>query len=519
MITDANDLPNGHLVNTDICIIGAGVAGITLAREFANSDLQLTLLESGGLSHEPAVQTLYEGEYNARDYRFDLTTSRLRYFGGTSNHWAGNCMTLQDADFEQRDWVQHSGWPIRKSELTDYYHQAAKICELGRYQLDAYNNPGILPGPLTPYDNKRLWQDVMQSSPPTRFGTRYREDIMQADNILTLLHANVIDIRPNEAATSVHELSVVNDVGKKFVVKARYYILACGGIENARLLLHANQQHQNRLGRTPDLIGRFYMDHPFVWAGVFVETSGDSTTYFQRRKTNSGKYIRGVVGISPDMQRQHGIANSSIAITPLSYLAAKRVEELKELVDLDTDKQMHRLLTERPTGRIGRWLDRLRVRLGWRSSEPRLHLVFVRPEQVPNPDSRITLTNKLDRLGVPKVRVDWTLTEFDRRTMDKTLQIFAQETGRLGYGRIKNILGDEPVLPEKIRGGPHHMGTTRMHDDPEQGVVDRDSKLHGLDNFYIAGSSVFTTSGYAMPTLTIVALTLRLADHLKQKIR
>jgi choline dehydrogenase-like flavoprotein len=506
MIDDASHILQGETITTDIAIIGGGVAGITIARTLANSRYNITLLESGSLEFDNNVQEMYAGEYQARD-SFNLTSSRLRYFGGSSNHWAGNCMTLQDSDFKHRDWIPYSGWPIRKDDLSEYYRQAEKICEIGPSHLDVYNNRQLLPLPDITFDTAKFSHDVMQKSPPTRFGTRYREDIIQAENIHCLLNANVTDIQPDTNGKTISRVQVTTLSGKQFNVVARHYILACGGIENARLLLHANRLHDNSLGNANDLIGRFYIDHPVLFAGLLVtQPDPEIMHFFREHPVKNGKTMRGTIELTAQTQKQLKIANSSIVSVPVHWLSEQQAARFKKYIEPEQEQNTTDML-----------MNQLRSWLGKKKRYSiEHHLLVVRSEQSPNPDSRVTLQDEKDKLGIPRSRVEWKLTEFDRRTMEQTLNVFAQEAGRLGVGRVKNILGDEPIWPDFIRGGPHHMGTTRMHDDPKQGVVDKNCRVHGLNNLYVAGSSVFTTSGCSMPTLTIVALALRLAEHLRE---
>jgi choline dehydrogenase-like flavoprotein len=141
-------------------------------------------------------------------------------------------------------------------------------------------------------------------------------------------------------------------------------------------------------------------------------------------------------------------------------------------------------------------------------------------EAEPNRDSRVTLSEHKDALGMNRVKVDWRLTELVKRTFDRTVTLLAEEMQRTG---VADVQLDEPLegkpWPAQLEGTWHHMGTTRMHDSPTQGVVDRNCQVHGMSNLFVAGSSVFPTVGANFPTITIVAMTLRLSEHVLKALR
>ena len=283
MIIDFRDAEDGALIEADLCIIGAGAAGITLAREFAGSRVRLCLVESGGFDYEPAVQDLYAGENVGHDYD-DLDVSRLRYFGGSTNHWNGFCAPLTPIDFRRRDWVPHSGWPITKSDLEPFYRHAQPICQLGPY---AYGEQVWAELEVRPhdFDPAEVGLCFWQHSPPTRFGETYRAELERADNIRVLLYANAVNIETDQSASMVRQVELRTLDGKTGRVRAEAYVVACGGIENARLLLLSNQVEPAGLGNRHDLVGRFFMEHPHTEPGIVVtddsERLGEIYTQYQ----------------------------------------------------------------------------------------------------------------------------------------------------------------------------------------------------------------------------------------------
>jgi choline dehydrogenase-like flavoprotein len=519
VLIDARTVPRNQFIETDVCIVGAGAAGITLAREFIAQPFRVCLLESGGLEFDKDTQSLYQGENIGLPY-FPLEVARLRYFGGTTNHWEGWCRPLDAIDFETRDWVPHSGWPFDKSHLDPFYKRAQSICWLGPYVYDvkdweAENTPHF------PFASDRVITTIFQFSPPVRFGTMYRDEIVGADNISTFLYANVIDIETTYTAQSVTRLQVACLQGTKFWVAAKLYILAAGGIENARLLLLSNKVQSAGLGNQYDVVGRFFMEHPHLESGLILPSdSHTSVALYDAHRLNNTR-ISGVLSLSPETLRHEKLLNFSALVQPRSWSeVSEGVSSLRVIVralrgrDLPDDFLKHLWnmiadIDDVTTAAYRQWRKK-----GTRLIE--LLSLYNRTEQAPNPESRVTLTNERDALGTNRVRLNWQLSASDTRSIRRAHEIIGQELGRAGLGRFKITLAeDDSTRPSLLIGGAHHMGTTRMHVDPKKGVVNENSQVHGVSNLFIAGSSVFPTSGYANPTLTIVALAVRLADYVK----
>lgn len=509
MHTDARSLDDNSLIEGDICIIGAGAAGIGMALDWIDSGHDVVLLEGGGFEVEADIQDLYHGENVGQRY-YPLVSSRLHYFGGTTGHWAGFCSTLDPIDFEERDWIPYSGWPIRRSDLDPFYIRAQRLLELGPYEYDASfweNRDHDLT--RLPLDPERVWTKMWQFSPPTRFGRRYREDIVGAENIHLYTYANVVSIEANEPVSSIDGLTVRCLNGKQHRVRARYYMLACGAIQNARLLLASTSRAPNGIGNDHDLVGRFFMEHPEVFSAYLVlPTAAPLKMYLW---TPLRTEARGELAVSAAQQSTYRILNCTTSLAP------RPETEGPAMIDWFSDD---------PAAMAEFWED-MEERYG--SMEPGSietvpfseYTMQARLEQSPNPDSRIMLDEERDALGVPRVKLDWRLTELDKRSIRRTHELIGEEVGRAGVGRVRLmdwLLTDEPMWPSILGGGWHHMGTTRMHDDPRQGVVDADCKVHGLGNLFVAGSAVFPTAGAANPTLTLVAMALRLSDHVKELV-
>lgn len=510
MHIDARTLDDGSVLEGDICIIGAGAAGISMALQWVGTPYKVLLLEGGGFEVEAELQDLYYGEATGQRY-FPLQSSRLHYFGGTTGHWAGFCAPFDALDFRPRAWVPHSGWPIQREDLDPFYARAQPILELGPYNYDVGywedREAGLVRMPL---DGEKVWTKMWQFSGPTRFGTRYRADIVDAPNVHLYTYANVCNIEANEQATRVERLDVRTLTGKAHTVQARRYVLACGAIQNARLLLASNRQVPAGLGNDHGLVGRYFTEHLEInTAYLLMPAPGPMKLYlidFFETKA------RGELALTEALQEELQILNGTVSLLPRA---------LTEGTPAWIDR-----FSEDARESIQRWdaMEQAYKTGVMEKTDPaqyREYLLFTRLEQTPNPDSRITLAAERDALGVPRAHLHWQLSDLDKRSVRAMYEVLGQEMGRSGLGRVQLmdwLLEDDPAWPSILGGGWHHMGTTRMSDDPRTGVVDADCKVHGVENLYVAGSGAFATGGAANPTLTLIALTLRLSDHLKAQM-
>jgi len=514
MHIDARTLPNGSVLEADLCIVGAGAAGISMALEWIGSPRTVLLLEGGGLEYEPAMQDLYRGEIVGLPY-YPLQAARLHYFGGTTGHWAGFCSTLDPIDFDKRDWVPHSGWPLRREELDPFYARAQPLLELGPYEYAAGDwqrrDPTLVPLPLDP---RVMWTKMWQFSPPTRFGARYRDAVIGARNVHLYTHANVCELEANESLGAVDGLRVRTLDGKEHRARARYYVLACCSIQNARLLLASNRRTPTGLGNAHDLVGRFFMEHIEIPGGhLALAPSGAVNTKLYAFEFGQTK-ARGELALSAAVQRERRILNGTVSLEP-----GAPGEVAKSTFQWGTPERLAALRKWQANGKVGPPPDGLPERAP--AGAPRFFHLVTRQEQAPNPDSRVMLSTERDALDMPRAKLAWRLTELDRRSFRVFYEVLGRELGRNGVGRVQLldwVRRDDATWPGTLSGGWHHMGTTRMHDNPRRGVVDATCRVHGLDNLYVAGASVYPTGGAANPTLTLVALSLRLSDHLKRTL-
>ncbi|CAE6824254.1 FAD-dependent oxidoreductase [Paraburkholderia domus] len=535
MFIDTRTVEHNTVIETTVCIIGGGVAGITLALEMSRAGVDTCMLESGGFGPDDETRDLYRGENAGLPYSF-ADGSRSRYFGGSSNCWGGWCRPLDPWDFEKRDWIPHSGWPFGLEELAPYYARTHELLKLGPQNFD----PAYWEREIGRHDVRRIplgtgdmRDTVAQFSPPVRFGKVYRDELSRSPRVRVFLYANVQSIDADAQGTSISRLQVATISGRKMTVTARIFVLATGGIENARLLLASNNVHATGLGNANDLVGRYFMDHPRMMCGKVRFRPGNARNklydikyHYQNAAVSAhGTKISSQFAPKQELMEREKLLNSRVWIYSRWYgegtAGSEALIHCKEAL-LQKDQPGRRLKTDiatmiaHPLHTVGYGLTRL---LQWPLLITDVTLQAI-VEAVPNPDSRVTLSaDKRDRFGMPRVKVEWRLGEQVQRTFDKTFSLLAQELQMAG---IADVELDAPLegrpWPAKLEGTWHHMGTTRMHDSPREGVVDRDCKMYGVSNLYVAGSSVFPTVGANFPTITIAALSLRLAGHLVRQL-
>jgi choline dehydrogenase-like flavoprotein len=521
MIVDARTLPDGSAISAQICIIGAGAAGITLAREFAGQAFDVCVIESGGLEYDQNIQDLYRGESIGHKYHA-LDIARLRFFGGTTNHWGGYCRPLDPQDFETRSYIPDSGWPFSRADLDPFYERAQPICGLGEYVYDdtLSDKAGV---PAFKLDSTKILSRVFQID-PTRFGIVYREDIDSAPNVRTLLFANVTEIvtdGPRVTELRVTCLPGATGDGKRFSVKAPVVILAAGAIENARLLLTSNKEHAAGIGNTHDNVGRYFMDHPVIWESgqMLVSGSPEQAQFYREHDAGDTKLI-GFFTLPRDVFDKEQIPNCGILIEDVTVW--KEVGAVASVKHIWGDAKQGKIPDDFAThlGRIiddfGELMDAAYYKIV--KPPPNQYRTRFWCECPPDRESRMTLYDERDALGLRRVRLDWKLPDMTR-VFRRMHELLAQEIGRQDLGRMQ--IGKDGDIGEALASAEdsfHQMGTTRMHESAAKGVVDANCKVHGMNNLFIAGSSVFPTYGHANPTLTIVALALRLADHVKKLV-
>jgi len=479
----------------DLCIVGGGPAGIAIALAFADSPFTVCLIEGGGVSGEDRSQSLYEGE-SAGDLPLDAGMSRMRVLGGSCTLWGGGCIPFSDDDLVPRDWVPDSGWPLRYADLAPWYDKAREFC-----RINATQRPGHFDGspPRAPLDldPEALVNFVFARSPIT-FGDAYREALRRSANVTVLLHANVMELDATADAATVTGARIGSLDGRRGYVRARHYVLAAGGIENARIMLLSDSVAPAGLGNDRDLVGRYFMEHVTAPGDVAAIALADETRipyYYVHTPDVDQASMRAILMPSDAYLKRSNGLSISLSLYAAHKPGAEPTADAKQLEPAV--------------------VGMLRSLGGTAETSGMIYGVACALEPVPSAANRVTLTAERDALGLPKLKLTWRPTRVERDSLTGNLDAVARAFGAWG-GAVKVLLPEgTDWFDDEIGWGNHHMGTTRMADDPKQGVVDADSKVHGLGNLYVAGSSVFPTYGASNPTLNLIALTLRLADHLK----
>lgn len=540
MITSSRDIADGAHLHADLLVVGSGAAGITIARHFEGRSKRVIVLESGGETYDEKVQSLYRGTLTGTRADPPLEASRLRYFGGTTNHWSGWCRPLEPADFERRaDWPE-SGWPITRADLEPYYGKAAPICRLGTVSFDDIafwrRQPGGKKINPLPLNDKRFRSAIFQISNSLLFGELYGPELRAARDVNVVLNATVLELLPasghhaDQVRKRIDGVRVRTMDGGTATVSARATVVAAGGIESARLLLLSDKVHPHGAGNEHDLVGRYFIDHVWLNANCFlhfVHAGLDLPVYFDQLRIGDAQMFEVITGtrqlleqeqigafriwLKPSNASTAGIESAhdfagaiSHGRLPKNFFAdlGNMLADLDVLSDAAYKSLFHTnksLFSHAQSAtNVGAWLD-------------------INFEQRPDRDNRVQLGDDRDGLGQRRVKVNWRLGETERRTAVRALEVAAAEFGRMGIGRsrINFDFSSGQSWPSNMVSSCHHSGTARMSESPATGVVDSDCRVHSTDNLYVAGSAVFPTIGYANPTLTIVALAQRLAEHLE----
>lgn len=542
MINNLRNLPAGHQFHTDVAIIGGGVAGLVIASELAGTSIRVMVVDSGGFETDTALDRLNQVENAGRDdlaqkpargycgqraWLNDVPAFELRHrgIGGSTRTWIGKCAAFDEIDLEKRSWVPGSGWPIAHSELGPYLDRAAEILNLGPNLYDARLYDRLHSPPRSgPFETQQLrpffWQFSLDPTTglPLRFQDMGRRINSPNVDFLTYATATQIEIAPGDGR--LRSLTVRNDQGGHATIHAPVIVLCGGGIENARLLLASNAVEKAGLGNRHDVVGRYLADHPRTeLASIPLQDQQRISRLFRfyglADRGIPNFYLHGF-SLDPALQRREELLNcaaypAQTLANDDPWIALKRLATGRRgafFTDLSNVMKAPTLIAQ---GLVERMIHRRSV--------PRkiTSLRFdVMTEQRPDPQSRVTLSSTLDMLGTPLAKVDWRIGDHEKRSVRRMAQLMALEFRRIGL--------PEPLLPDWVLDGDlmsasfsdmaHPSGTTRMGNDVKTSVVDGSCMVHGVEGLFIAGSSVFSTSGHANPTLMIVALSLRLADHI-----
>ena len=466
----------------DFCIIGAGPAGITLGLRLAAAGWNVLLAEGGGREYSPHSQGLYKCASTGLELYAEET--RLRYLGGTSNHWAGRCRPFTPSDFAVAPPGDLPGWPIPYSEIEGYLAAAMDIVDLPPGSEFHAMNTGLAGDDFEP--------DRFLLSPPTRFAQKYATALNETHGLDVFINCNCVDLEFDKASGHV-VAAVVSDYDRhRQRVVARNFILATGAIENARQLLNSESLLAAGIVNKEGLTGCCFMEHLNIDMGTFILKSDQDTQMRQYYTTDA--FVE---------EYQAGKGNITAALLSDVQTYGRTAEVKHFLENLACDMGV---------------ADK--IALVAKFSCPGDGVIGTMIEQFPNRQSRISLLNEKDELGVAKVNVHWALSESDRHTIKCIGTELAKQFADMDLGFVKlNDFVYDTSVPLKMAPHAHHMGTTRMAASPEFGVVDANCKVFGTQNLYVAGSSIFAKGGASNPTMPLLQFAVRLADHLNEKLK
>ena len=526
MFIDLDRMGGTLSAKADACIVGGGAAGISIAKTLLDAGWTICLLEAGGLAFEKQQQNHLEGESVGEPVR--IAEGRYRQLGGATAYWTGRCAELDPIDFESRGWIEDSGWPIEYAELEPYYRRAEAMCGFGEAwtngaaRLTKLRGVGNWDAGVDPF----LWRFA-----PTRrnayqnWATRFRATLERSGRAQVMLHACLTAIEQAPGRTAIDALVARSLHGASVRVEAKHYILCCGGIENARLLLNAVRCSEGSLRGIEDSVGRWFMQHPRAHVADIVAPGREAQLQhlFNRFTVRNGTEYETGFALSNALQRQEHLLNASAVLryAPPAHSLRGAISDWRR----NRSWRGIEFIPGRP--RLDTSVALARDALRWAAGRhpilqsPRIQLI-TDLEQLPNRASRVVLSDQPDAFGLHRARLDWRIAPLERHTSARLVKSVSQWMSTYGLGTVEPVTGlDEHggLTPTHMLESYHHIGGTRMSANRDHGVVDRDCKLHGVDNLHVCGASVMPTGGHANPTFTITALALRLAEHLDLSLR
>jgi choline dehydrogenase-like flavoprotein len=564
MIERFSTLSEDANINTELAVIGSGPAGIVIALEAAKHGLSVVLLESGDVSFDPAIQELSEAAEWDRRRHAPLSLAVRRQVGGTSVIWGGRCVPFDPVDFAERPFLQVPSWPVGYAEIQEYFQRSCNWMVCGQPVFTTSRLPhlphGIVPGFV---DGDILGSSLERWSLPTNFGETYREHLEESKNVRLLTGVTCTEVVCHSQGRGARYLECRTHSGSRVVVSAKAFVVACGGLESTRLLMASSGPQGEQLGNRSGHLGRWYMAHvEGSIANIRFSSSPRETVYGYERDID-GVYVRRRFSFTEEYQRAHKLPNvvgwlgnpeipdarhgsgelsfAYLALT--SQIGSRFAPEAQRLALTGeeipgtpyggatiTSRGSHlRNIIHHPfsTGRFivnfgtRRFLTTGRQVPGFFVyNRGNVYPLQYHGEQLPNATSMVALSDERDRLGRRKLTINLQFSQADTEGIVRAHEHWDRYFRMLGVGHLEYLHQDlYQAVGQRLGGGFHQIGTTRMSASPSEGVVDQNLAVHGVPNLYVASSSVFVTSGQANSTFMVVAFALRLADHLAQQLR
>jgi choline dehydrogenase-like flavoprotein len=529
-----------------VCVVGAGPVGIALALACQEHGMSVLVLESGREQPEEFSAALTAGHRVNPVRHATPEIAICRGLGGTSRWWGGRCVPFDDVDFAARPHVAEAAWPITHEEVSRWYSAAAEFFGIGSARFVAELQPGTELGNIF-FDQLERW------TPEINAGVRHRLQLARSSRITVMLGATVTEIGLSPDGRHVSWLTLGNAEGK-VRIEPENVVLACGGLETTRLLLREQQRRPDAFGGAGGSLGRYYMGHISGKIADLV-LSDPTTAAAHDFFLDTGVFVRRRLTLTPEAQMRERLFNIAFwADNPPFHGSGHRKGVLSLVWLALAIVPIGRLLASEAirVGHVGprphRWARHLWNVLGSPFatladiaaivrarflSSPRKpgflmrdhggrYALHYHAEHAPNHLSRVKLSTASDALGLPFLDIDLQYTERDARSVLRAHEVLDTALRAAGYGKLEYHCAAAQArlasILQQACDGFHQIGTTRMGAIPAEGVVDANCRVHGVENLFIASSSVFPTSGQASPTFVAVALALRLAGHLFQTI-
>lgn len=564
MLIDCAVTPFWSSIETGFAVVGAGPAGIVVSLELARAGYDVLLLESGTSGFNPLAQELADaGEWDP-DLHASMSLATRRQVGGASVIWGGRCVPYDPIDFSVRDFVPHASWPLKYEDVTPFYQRACDWLVCGRAVFDAERIPGIPSSVVPGFTNGDVRTSALERwSLPTDFAKEYRRELSRRTNVRLVTGLTCTSIVCRPGSREVDHLECKSLSGADVNVRARYYVVACGGLDSTRLLLASEGPAGGALGNHSGHLGRWYMSHAEgIIANVEFSTPPKATSYGYDRDIDR-VYVRRRFTFSRELHQReslpniaawlanpeladasHGNGGLSFAYLALrSHLGGRLAPDAQRMALTGEDvpgapyggadqspAKAHILnMVRDPAATLGfalgfgtrRFVVRHRKIPGFFAySRKNSYPLQYHGEHLPNATSRVELSRSRDSLGMPRLKID---LRFSDTEVDGVIRAHALWDGYLRRNRLGRLVyrreDSAGLVRERLGGGFHQLGTTRMSGRAEDGVVDQYLAVHGVSNLFVASSSSFVTSSQANSTFMIVAFAVRLADHLRSLYR
>jgi choline dehydrogenase-like flavoprotein len=521
----ATDVP----FTPDICVVGAGIAGLTLVSALRQRGLKVLVLEGGGLMHEPRGQSLFETEMDfTGPVNVGVANGRFRVFGGTGTRWSGHLIPLAPQELSTRPTTDRVAWPIDYAKLAPYFSRLDTMLGLNGSPFDAtcYQFAGrTTPALASDYDTLSVRFSKTLPWRKRDIGRFLGPSLKKDPDVVVFYHANAVELVCGERRDVVTGVRVRSYTGREQIFAARQFIIAAGAIESVRLLLVSHSLHPDGMGDRWKLLGCGFNDHLVLRAGV---VTADAPS--RLRRVARAFYIGNVLHTPRFELSQHtqaeeeclsGYANIFFEASPESAFVKLRT------VLSDYQERGVRALSRSPywtllcatpdlVGGFLAWSVLGLKPISGRST-PTVYLVAEQPSRR---DARIRMAEDHDAVGMPRLALEWQIGDAEQRTLTVVGRRLEALLRRNQIGAV--IWFDEAFDPregarlDRVVDQYHHAGGARMSALARDGVVDADCRVHDMQNLYLASAAVFPSSGCSNPTFTIMALALRLAEYLQR---